>query len=162
MGEIEAALAELTFERHFIECLGWDRVRDQFIPAFPLETLSRRCTRPPTDPASVEAMTDSYRSPTTATRKPPTDPVSVEAMTGSYRTRNRTPKAPHRPRVGGGHDWQLWSRSTSPQPSKLRISSAGRWRSLRRSDTGVIWNSVAASRGPTDTGSVETGANPVT
>ena len=94
MGEIEAALAELTFERHFIECLGWDRVRDQFIPAFPLETLSRRCTRPPTDPASVEAMTDSYRSPTTATRKPPTDPVSVEAMTDSYRSRATATRKP--------------------------------------------------------------------
>ena len=55
---------------------------------------------------------------------------SVEAMTGSYRTRNRTPKAPHRPRVGGGHDWQLH---------------------------GTHGAAIAASRGPTDTGSAETG-----
>jgi len=36
----------------------------------------------------------------------PTDPVSLEPMTDSYKN-THTPNAPHRPRVGGGHDWQL-------------------------------------------------------
>ena len=41
-----------------------------------------------------------------AVSRGPTDAGSVE--TGAERSQRRWP-APHRPRVGGGHDWQLWN-----------------------------------------------------
>ena len=57
----------------------------------------------PTDPVSVEAMTEEL------SRRPvndplPTDPVSVEAMIEQLCRRAETTFAPHRPRVGGSHD----------------------------------------------------------
>ena len=77
----------------------------------------------------------------------PTDPVSVEAMTGRLNARPRQALAPHRPRVGGSHDW----------PAK-RVLATQSWLPPTRGRWGAGFLSVSrlscSVTTSTDTGSV--------